>query len=149
MPTGEGWLYVAGVLDLYSRKLVGWAAEDAMPTALVARAFHRAVTHRQPAPGLLHHSDRGSQYASDAYRHLLHAHGVQTSVSRAGNCHDNAAMESFWATTKTELLQGRVFTTHAEARNALFSYFEIFYNRKRLHSALGYLSPVEYENNPG
>ena len=149
MPTGEGWLYVAGVLDLYSRKLVGWAAEGAMPTALVASAFRRAVTHRQPAPGLLHHSDRGSQHASDAYRQLLHAHGVQTSMSRAGNCYDNAVMESFWATTKTELLQGRVFLTHAEARSALFSYFEIFYNRKRLHGALGYLSPVEYENNPG
>lgn len=149
MPTGEGWLYVAGVLDLYSRKLVGWAAEDAMPTALVARAFTRAVTQRKPAPGLLHHSDRGSQYASDAYRLLLHQNGVIPSMSRAGNCYDNATMESFWATMKTELLQDRVFVTHAEARSALFSYFEIFYNRARLHGALGYRSPVEYESNPG
>lgn len=149
VPTGEGWLYVAGVLDLYSRKLVGWAAEDAMPTALVARAFERAVAQRKPAPGLLHHSDRGSQYASDAYRQLLHAHGVIPSMSRAGNCYDNAHMESFWATMKTELLQGHVFLTHVEARSALFSYIEIFYNRRRLHGALGYTSPVEYENNLG
>ena len=149
VPTGEGWLYVAGVLDLYSRKLVGWAAEDAMPTALVARAFSRAVAQRRPATGLLHHSDRGSQYASDAYRLLLHQHGVQTSMSRAGNCYDNAFMESFWATTKTELLQGRVFHTHAEAKSALFSSFEVFYNRRRLHGALGFQSPVDYENNPG
>lgn len=146
VPTGEGWLYVAGVLDLYSRKLVGWAAEDTMPTALIVRAFSRAVTHRRPPAGLLHHSDRGSQYASDAYRQLLHAHGVIPSMSRAGNCYDNACMESFWATLKTELLQGRVFATHAEARAALFSYIEIFYNRTRLHGALGYQSPVEYEN---
>ena len=147
VPTAEGWLYVAGVLDLYSRKLVGWAAEDAMPTALVARAFTRAVTQRKPGPGLLHHSDRGSQYASDAYRQLLHAHGVIPSMSRAGNCYDNATMESFWATLKTELLQDRSFLTHAEARSALFTYIEIFYNRRRLHGALGFQTPVEYENN--
>ena len=128
---------------------VGWAAEDTMATALVARALQRAFTHRRPAPGLLHHSDRGSQYASDAYRQLLHAHGVRTSMSRQGNCYDNATMESFWATLKTELLQGGVFATHAEARSALFSYIEIFYNRARLHGALGYQAPVEYEHNPG
>ena len=95
MPTGEGWLYVAGVLDLYRRKLVGWAAEEAMPTALVARAFQRAVTRRQPAPGTpASLPDRGSQCASDAYRQLLHQHGVETSMSRAANCYDNATMES-------------------------------------------------------
>ena len=149
LATGEGWLYVAGVLDLYSRKLVGWAAEDAMPTALVARAFTRAITQRKPAPGLLHHSDRGSQYASDAYRTLLHQHGAIPSMSRAANCYDNATMESFWATLKTELLQGRSFATHAEARSALFTYIEIFYNRARLHGALDYKTPVEYETNPG
>jgi transposase InsO family protein len=149
VPTGEGWLYVAGVLDLYSRRLVGWAAEDAMPTALVVRAFERALTQRRPPAGLLHHSDRGSQYASDAYHALLHVHGVETSMSRAGNCYDNAHMESFWATLKTELIQGRTFRTHAEARSALFDYIEIFYNRARLHGALGFQSPVEYEHNPG
>ena len=105
--TREGWLYVAGVLDACSRKIVGWAADDTMPTALVARAFERALALQQPAPGLLHHSDRGSQYASDAYRELLRRHGVQASMSRAGNCYDNAKMESFWATLKTELIDGQ------------------------------------------
>lgn len=147
VPTCEGWLYVAGVLDLSSRRLVGWAAEGAMPTTLVARAFTRALTQRRPAPGLLHHSDRGSPSASDSYRRRLHQHGVKTSLSRQGNCYDNAMMESFWATMKAELLQGRVFTTHAEARSALFSYFEVFSNRRRLHGALGCQSPVEYESN--
>lgn len=147
--TAEGGLYLAGVLDLYSRKIVGWAAEDTMATALVARALERAVRRRRPGPGLLHHSDRGSQYASDAYRLLLHQSGATPSMSRAGNCYDNAHMESFRATLKTELLQGRSFTTHAEARRALFDYIEVFYNRARLHGALGFTSPVEHENNLG
>ena len=99
--TKEGWLYVAGVLDACSRRIVGWAADDAMSTALVARAFERAVAAQRPAPGLLHHSDRGSQYASDAYRELLRSHGVVPSMSRAGNCYDHAKMERFWATMKT------------------------------------------------
>ena len=145
--TQEGWLYVAGVLDACSRRVVGWAADDAMPTALVARAFERAVTARKPAPGLLHHSDRGSQYASDAYRELLRRHGAIPSMSRAANCYDNATMESFWATLKTELIDGQVYATRAEAKSALFSYIEIFYNRQRLHGALGYHSPVDFEHN--
>ena len=145
--TKEGWLYVAGVLDACSRKIVGWAADEAMPTALVARAFERAVQAHRPAPGLLHHSDRGSQYASDAYRDLLRRHGAVPSMSRAGNCYDNARMESFWATMKTELIDGQVFATRALAKSALFSYIEVFYNRARLHGALGFYSPVDFENN--
>lgn len=147
--TRQGWAYLAGVLDLFSRKLVGWAVDDTMPTALVVRAFERAVTHRRPPAGLLHHSDRGSQYASDAYRTLLHAHGVQTSMSRAANCYDNATMESFWATLKTEFVTGRTFEDVTHLRAELFPYIEIFYNRERLHGALGYQSPVEYETNLG
>ena len=145
--TREGWLYVAGVLDACSRKVVGWAADDSMPTGLVARAFERAVAAQRPSPGLLHHSDRGSQYASDAYRELLRRHGVTPSMSRAANCYDNARMESFWATLKTELIDGHVYATRAEAKSALFSYIEIFYNRVRLHGALGFYSPVDFENN--
>ena len=145
--TQEGWLYVAGVLDACSRKIVGWAADETMPTGLVARAFERAIASQRPSPGLLHHSDRGSQYASDAYRELLHRHGVVASMSRAGNCYDNAKMESFWATMKTELIDGRVYATRAEAKSAIFHYIEVFYNRVRLHGALGFYSPVDFEHN--
>ncbi len=145
--TKEGWLYVAGVLDACSRKIVGWAAADTMPTSLVARAFERAIQTQRPAAGLLHHSDRGSQYASDAYRELLRSHSVVPSMSRAGNCYDNARMESFWATLKTELIDGQVYATRAEAKSAIFSYIEVFYNRVRLHGALGFYSPVDFENN--
>ena len=145
--TREGWLYVAGVLDACSRRVVGWAADAAMPTGLVSRAFERAVRGCQPAGGLLHHSDRGSQYASDAYRALLRRHGVVPSMSRPANCYDNAKMESFWATLKGELIGDHVFATRAEAKTALFDYIEVFYNRRRLHSALGFQSPVDYENN--
>lgn len=143
--TKEGWLYVAGVLDACSRRIVGWAADTAMPTALVARAFERAVQTRRPTSGLLHHSDRGSQYASDAYRDLLRRHGAVASMSRAGNCYDNAKMESFWATLKSELIGDHVFATRAEAKSAIFGYIEIFYNRRRLHGALGFQSPVDFE----
>ncbi len=132
--TLEGRLYVAGVLDVCSRKIVGWAADDTMSTALVARAFERALALQRPAPGLLHHSDRGSQYASDAYRELLRRHGVQASMSRAGKCYDNAKMESFWATLKTKLIDGQIYATRAEAKSAVFSYIEVFYNRVRLSS---------------
>ena len=145
--TREGWLYVAGVLDACSRKIVGWAADDTMPTGLVVRAFERAVQTHRPASGLLHHSDRGSQYASDAYRELLRSHGVIPSMSRAGNCYDNAKMESFWATLKTELIDGQVYATRAEAKSAIFAYIEVFYNRVRLHGALGFYSPVDFERN--
>lgn len=144
--TKEGWLYVAGVLDACSRKIVGWAADAAMPTGLVARAFERAVASQRPVPGLLHHSDRGSQYASDAYRELLLRHGVTASMSRAGNCYDNAKMESFWATLKTELIDGQVYATRAQAKSEIFRYIEVFYNRQRLHGALGFQSPVDFEH---
>ena len=146
--TREGWLYVAGVLDACSRRIVGWAADDAMPTGLVARAFGRAGASRRPVCGLLHHSDRGSRYASDAYRELLRRHGVIPGMRRAGNCYDNARMESFWATMKTELIGGRIFATRAQAKSAIFSYIEVFYNRTRLHGALGFYSPVDFENQP-
>ena len=145
--TREGWLYVAGVLDACSRRVVGWAADSAMPTGLVARAFERAMRGHRPTSGLLHHSDRGSQYASDAYRELLRRHGAIPSMSRPANCYDNARMESFWAALKTELIGTHVFASHAEAKTALFDYIEIFYNRRRLHGALGYTSPVDFEHN--
>ena len=144
--TKEGWLYVAGVLDACSRQIVGRAVGEAMPTALVARAFERAVASQRPAPGLLHHSDRGSQYASDAYRELLRRHEAIPSMSRAANCYDNAKMESFWATLKGELIQDRVFASRAEAKSEIFWYIEVFYNRTRLHGALGYTSPVDFEH---
>ena len=118
-----------------------------MPTGLVTRAFERAVRGHRPASGLLHHSDRGSQYASDAYRELLSRHGVVPSMSRPANCYDNAKMESFWATLKGELIGDHVFATRAEAKSALFGNIEVFYNRRRLHSAFGFQSPVDYENN--
>lgn len=144
--TKEGWLSVAGVLDACSRKIVGWAAADTMPTALVARALERAVASQRPACGLLHHSDRGSQYASDAYRELLRSHGVVASMSRAGNWDDNAKMESCWATLKSELIQDRIFSSRAEARSEIFWHIEVFYNRTRLHGALGDHSPVDFEH---
>lgn len=145
--TKEGWLYVAGVLDACSRKIVGWAADESMPTGLVARAFERAIASERPAFGLLHHSDRGSQYASDVYRELLRSHGAIPSMSRAGNCYDNAKMESFWATLKGELIGDHVFATRAEAKSTIFHYIEVFYNRQRLHGALGFNSPVDFERN--
>jgi transposase InsO family protein len=146
VPTGEGWLYLAGVMDLHSRRIVGLAMGEHLRTELVSAAFHQARTRRQPARGCLHHSDRGCQYASTHYRRLLAAHGLEASMSRAGNCYDNAAMESFWSTLKSELVHRQTFATRAEARTAIFEYVEVFYNRQRLHSALGYQSPVDFEN---
>jgi len=146
VPTDEGWLYVAGVMDRWSRRVVGLAMAEHLRTALVSAALQQARTHRQPARGCLHHSDRGCQYASQEYRQLLTAHGLEPSMSRAGNCYDNAAMESFWSTLKGELIQRRAFATRAAARQAIFEYVEVFYNRQRLHSALGYRSPVDFEN---
>ena len=140
---GSTWLVYS---DACSRRIVGWAADDAMPTALVARTFERAVQARRPCVGLLHHSDRGSKYASEAYRDLLRRHGATPSRSRAGNSYDNARMESFWATLKSELIQDRVFASRAEAKSEIFWYIEVFYNRMRLHGALGYNSPVDFEN---
>lgn len=143
--TDEGWLYCAAVLDCFSRKVVGWAMSDEMPTDLVSDALKMALLQRQPQADLLHHSDRGSQYASDAFQGLLARQGITCSMSGRGNCYDNAMMESFWATLKTELVHQRHYRTHLEARQSIFEYIEVYYNRKRLHSSLGYVSPEAFE----
>jgi transposase InsO family protein len=145
IPTDEGWLYLAGVIDLCSRRIVGWSMADHMQTDLVADALSMAIARRQPPPGLLHHSDRGVQYASDDYQGLLSRHGIQVSMSGKGDCWDNAVMESFWATLKTELVHHEHYATRQEARQSIFEYIEVFYNRKRLHSSLGYVSPEAFE----
>jgi putative transposase len=145
--TGEGWLYVAGVLDLYSRRLIGWAMGSSLETALPLAALHMALRQRRPGPGLLHHSDRGCQYASAAYRQTLADHRCVASMSRKGNCYDNATMESFWSTLKHELVYRCDWATRDQASTAIFDYIEGFYNRRRLHSALGYQSPLDYESN--
>ena len=145
VPTDEGWLYLAGVLDLGSRRLVGWAMGENLETSLPTDALRMALSQRQPSAGLLHHSDRGCQYASEAYREHLAAWKLTPSMSRRGNCYDNAAMESFWSTLKEELVHRTRFESRAQAAGAIFDYIETFYNRERLHSALGYLSPVEFE----
>jgi transposase InsO family protein len=145
IPTGEGWLYLAGVMDLCSRKIVGWSMADHMEATLVSDALRMAIAGRSPGEGLLHHSDRGSQYASDDYMHLLQTHGVEVSMSGVGQCWDNAAMESFWATLKTELVHHERYATREQARASIFEYMEVFYNRKRLHSSLGYVSPEQFE----
>jgi putative transposase len=144
--TQEGWLYLAVLLDLYSRRIVGWATSDRLTEDLTLRALDQALTYRLPPGGLLHHSDRGSQYVSHAYRRLLAERGVTMSMSRRGNCWDNAPVESFFSTLKTELLAGRpVPVSRDQARGELFEYIEVFYNRQRRHSALGYVSPAQYE----
>jgi putative transposase len=145
IPTAQGWLYLAVVLDLYSRRIVGWAMSDSLERHLVIAALHMAITRRQPPPGLLHHSDRGSQYASDDYQALLTHHQIQGSMSRKGNCYDNAPTESFFGTLKTELVHHCHYQTQAEAKTDIFEYIEVFYNRFRRHSALHYQSPVNYE----
>ena len=145
IPTDEGWLYLAGVIDLHSRRIVGWSMTDHMQTDLVADALAMALARRRPGPGLLHHSDRGVQYASDAYQELLQEHGIQVSMSGKGDCWDNAVMESFWATLKTELVHHEHYSTREQARLSIFEYIEVFYNRKRLHSSLGYVSPEAFE----
>lgn len=144
--TAEGWLYLAGVLDLYSRRLAGWAMSEHIDTELSLAAWGMAVTQRQPAAGLVFHSDRGVQYASHNYRQALQDAQALASMSRKGNCYDNATMESFWSTLKHELIYRRDFKTRAEARLAIFEFIEVFYNRRRLHSSLGYLSPLDFEN---
>jgi len=146
--TAQGWLYLAAVMDLYSRRIVGWATSPSLDTSLVKEALQQAWLKRRPAPGLLHHSDRGIQYASSAFRALLHSYKIQPSMSRRANCYDNAAIESFWSSLKTECLHRKNFQTHHQARLALFDYIETFYNPKRLHSALNYQSPLDFERNP-
>lgn len=169
IPTHEGWLFLAATLDAYSRRCAGWSAGDNMETPLVLRAAQRALAdvgtpgtpgtpgtetpqHLQPG-GVgrrVHHSDRGSQYASELFRDFLHREEVVQSMGRKGNCYDNALIESFWATLKTECFdnfRGGIPATRAEAKQKLFAYIEVFYNRKRFHSSLGYLAPIEFENN--
>jgi putative transposase len=143
--TAEGYLYLAGVLDRCTRRCIGWAMDDTLATTLPLAALDMALTQRKPPAGLVHHSDRGVQYASAAYRGRLAQAGVIPSMSRKGNCYDNALMESFWSTLKRGLVQHQVFATRAAARAAIFEWIEVFYNRTRFHSALGYQSPVDFE----
>jgi putative transposase len=142
--TSEGWLYLACVLDLYSRQIVGWAMGEQIDAQLVQEALQMARLRRQPPQGLLHHSDQGSQYTSELYRQCLASFGCELSMSRVGNCYDNAVMESFFATLKAECAT-QPFATRAQARSAIFEYIEAWYNRVRLHSSLGYRSPLEFE----
>jgi putative transposase len=145
IPTEEGWLYLAIVLDLFSRKVVGWAMDDNMRTQLVARALNMAIQTRRPSPGLLFHSDRGSQYASEEHQELLEKNQMICSMSRKAECWDNSPMESFFGTLKQELVYLTIFKTRKEAKTAIFEYIEAFYNRQRLHSTLGFMAPQEYE----
>ena len=138
-------MYLAGILDLFSRSIVGWALASDQDETLVHHALEMAVSRRRPQPGLLHHSDRGSQYTSSAYQDVLAQTGMIVSMSRTGNCYDNAPMESFWSTLKWECISGITFPTRALAQHAIFEYIECFYNRQRRHSSLGYLSPTHYE----
>jgi putative transposase len=143
--TQEGWLYLAAILDLYSRKVVGWAMSACIDTALVLKALGMALLHRSPPREMLLHSDRGVQYASAAYRQALALAGLVASMSRKANCYDNASMESFWSTLKLELIYRRHFASHQQARSEIFDYIECFYNRRRSHSALNFRSPVDFE----
>ena len=145
LPTGEGWLYLAIVLDLCSRAVVGWSMANHMRAELVNQALSMALYQRQPAAGLIMHTDRGSQYGADSYRQLLSQHGIEPSMSRTGNCWDNAVAESFFHTLKTELIYMEEYDTHEAAQTAVFEYIEVFYNRQRCHSANGYLAPLAYE----
>jgi putative transposase len=145
IPTREGWLYLAVVEDLFSRMVVGWSMAEHMESRLVVDALAMAVQRRLPGEELLAHSDRGSQYASEHYQLLLGKHGITCSMSRRGDCWDNAPMESFFASLKKELIHDADFATRAEARAAIFEYIEVFYNGQRRHSSLGYVSPAEYE----
>lgn len=142
--TQEGWLYLAAIMDLYSRRIVGWHAAEHLRSCLAEEALHQALRSRRPAAGLLHHSDQGLQYASEAYRALLGSSQAIRSMSRKGNCYDNAAMEAFWSSLKSELIEEQL-----ESRKtiiaALFEYIEVYYNRRRLHSSLGYQSPADFE----
>jgi putative transposase len=144
--TDEGWSYLAVILDLYSRAVVGWALDTSLSTQLPLAALHMAVQRRRPAAGLLHHSDRGCQYTSAEYRSVLNELGADVSMSRKGNCWDNAVAESFFATIKAELIDRQTWSSRADLRAAVFKYIEVFYNRRRLHSSVGYRTPHEVEN---
>lgn len=145
VPTQEGWLYLAIVLDLAARVVVGWSMSDSMESSVVLNALQMALESRRPRPGLLHHSDRGVQYACEDHRALLAAHGITASMSRKGNCWDNAVAESFFATLERELIDDADWETHEQAKRDIFEFIEIWYNRQRLHSTLGYMTPVSYE----
>ena len=145
VPTREGWLYLAVVIDLASRLVVGWSMGETLETELVIRALEMAVQRRRPAPGLLHHSDRGVQYASNEYRELLEGLKAVVSMSRKGNCWDNAVAESFFATVEIELIEDADWQTRNEARSAIFDFVEVWYNRSRRHSSLEYLTPAEFD----
>jgi putative transposase len=144
--TWEGWLYLAAVQDAYSRRIVGWSMADHMRSELVVDALQMAVSRRRPAPGLIHHSDQGSQYVSLAFGQAARDAGIARSMGSKGDCYDNAVAESFFATLKKELVHRRSWPTRRELTSEVFEYLEAFYNRARRHSTLGYLSPVDYEN---
>ena len=145
IPTAEGWLFLAGIMDFHSRRIVGWAMGPTLDSALVLAALAMATAHRAPPPGLLFHSDRGVQYAAANFRAALAAARLVPSMSRRANCYDNAAMESFWSTLKLELVYRRHFATHRQARAEIFDFVEVFYNRQRRHTSLGGLSPANFE----
>jgi transposase InsO family protein len=144
--TNEGWLYLAALLDLYDNSIVGWSMDNRMKTELVSSALKKAIRRTRAEKGLLVHSDRGVQYASKEYQALLKKNGFICSMSRKGNCYDNAPMESFWGKLKTEWLYGKRFKTRNQAKQAIFEYIELFYNRRRLHSANGYIAPLKLKN---
>ena len=145
IPTNEGWLYLATVIDLYSRRIVGWSMDDTMKVSLVNDALNMALISRKPSKGLIWHTDRGSQYASYAHKDLLKQHGIKQSMSRKGNCWDNAVAESFFHTLKTELIYHEIYETKAQANQSIFEWIEVYYNRQRMHSSNNNLSPVEFE----
>ena len=145
IPTHDGWLYLAGIMDLHSRRIVGWSMSASIDSKLVLSALSMALLHRTPPPGLLFHSDRGVQYAAGNFRSALAEAGLVASMSRRGNCYDNATMESFWSTLKLESIYRTALASHAEARSEIFSFIEIFYTRQRRHTSLGGLSPANFE----
>jgi len=143
--TRAGWIYVAVLLDLYSRRVIGWAMSARPDQHVALTALQMALTHRRPQPGLVHHTDQGATYTSGAYQRQLHQAGLVASMSRKGNCYDNAVVESFFSTLKNELVHEQAFHTREEAQAAIFEFIEVFYNRQRLHQTLGYVSPVQFE----
>ncbi len=146
VPTAQGWLFVAAVMDLYSRQILGWSVWESLHAGGALQALKRALVKRGCPQGVLHHSDRGIQYACREYRQELAQHGLMASMSRKGNCYDNAAMEAFWSTLKREALEGSAEWSHDRVRRELFEFIEANYNRSRLHSSLDYQSPVDFEN---
>jgi putative transposase len=149
IPTRAGWLHLAVVVDLFARRVVGWAMSADIDGVLVRQALEMALAHRRAYHGLIHHTDQGRQYADGAYQRVLQTHGMIPSMSRKGDCFDNACAESFFSTLKNELVHHATFQSREEARSAIFDYIEVFYNRQRLHQTLGYVAPVEFERRAG